>query len=471
MGPDVKTDPPRLSAAKMKLSNIILPSRGSDKTFELTVADNIITSITPSSTQQKCPSLLLPALCHPHLHLDKAYLLTSNNPTYSHLAPQTGTFSEALTTTVQAKSLYTDEDLYIRGAQLLSTIYSQGATTARTFVEVDATTGTRTLTVAIKLKRHFAHLIQLQIVAFAQEPLFSKEDGEANRRVLEEALASEAADDIDVLGTTPYVEASRAASLQNINWAIQTAIDNKLHLDLHLDYNLDADMDHPAAKPLTYDVISNIQAAGWNSGNKGKTVVLGHCTQLSLVPAHMVSNHVADRIIKEALPVHFVGLPTSDLFMMGRGEHPLPRGTLPVLEFIRAPNNLNACLGANNVGNAFTPFGTADPLHLASWGVGLYQAGTGADAETLFGCVSWRARRAIGLASEQDQKDGREMDLAEGMEWKPMLLVENRDAVELPGSSSGDGEPRTMSIPARQRLSVRDVVWDPPEVSLRKVLQ
>lgn len=466
MEPRIKAETP----TKMELNNIILPSHGSDRTFEITVADSIITAITPSATQRKCPSLLLPALCHPHLHLDKAYLLTSDNPRYSHLVPRTGTFSEALTTTMQAKSLYTDEDLYLRGAQLLSIIYSQGATTARTFVEVDAMTGTRTLKAAIKLKRDFAHLIRLQIVAFAQEPLFSKEDGKANRRILEEALASEAAVDVEVLGTTPYVEASREASSENIKWAIQTAINHKLHLDLHLDYNLNADIHHPTARPLTFDVVSNIQTAGWNARNKGKTVVLGHCTQLSLLPEDVVRN-LADQITKEALPIHFVGLPTSDLFMMGRGEHPAPRGTLPVLEFIRAPNNLNACLGANNVGNAFTPFGTADPLHLASWGVGIHQAGTEAEAETLFGCVSWRARRAIGLASEQDEKDGRETDLTVGMEWKPMLLVENRDAVELPGFDCGNGQPRVMSIPARQRRSVRDVVWDPPEVSIRKVIR
>lgn len=59
---------------------------------------------------------------------------------------------------------------------------------------------------------------------------------------------------------------------------------------------------------------------------------------------------------------------------------------------------LNAAIGINNVGNAFTPQGSCDPLSLASFGVGVYQAGTKADADMLLQCVSNRAKLAIGLS-------------------------------------------------------------------------
>jgi hypothetical protein len=58
----------------------------------------------------------------------------------------------------------------------------------------------------------------------------------------------------------------------------------------------------------------------------------------------------------------------------------------------------NAAIGVNNVGNAFTPYGSCDPLNLASFGVGVYQAGTRADADMLLQCVSSRAKLAIGLS-------------------------------------------------------------------------
>lgn len=129
-----------------------------------------------------------------------------------------------------------------------------------------------------------------------------------------------------------------------------------------------------------------------------KTVVLGHCTRLTLCTPEewrRVEAEIGD------LPISFVGLPTSDLFMMRTAHR--KAGTLNVPELIE-DYNLNACLGVNNVGNAFTPHGSCDPLTLACSGVGIYQAGTEDDAKVLFECVSTRARRAIGVAVEGEEK-------------------------------------------------------------------
>jgi hypothetical protein len=59
------------------------------------------------------------------------------------------------------------------------------------------------------------------------------------------------------------------------------------------------------------------------------------------------------------------------------------RGTLPVLELIEQ-YGFNAAISINNVGNAFTPQGSCDPLSLAQLAVGVYQAGTKKDAELLY---------------------------------------------------------------------------------------
>ena len=90
------------------------------------------------------------------------------------------------------------------------------------------------------------------------------------------------------------------------------------------------------------------------------------------------------------LPISFIGLPTSDLFMMGRPRadeeeswRDRVRGTLQVPWLIKE-FGVNAAIGVNNVGNAFTPHGSADPLAVAALGVGLYQIGTGEDAKLLY---------------------------------------------------------------------------------------
>lgn len=89
------------------------------------------------------------------------------------------------------------------------------------------------------------------------------------------------------------------------------------------------------------------------------------------------------------LPISLVGLPQSDLYMMGRREDTVPalRGTLPVTRLMRE-HDIEVAMSVNNVQNAFTPQGTTDPLALCALGVALFQAGTVDDCEILLVCTS-----------------------------------------------------------------------------------
>ncbi|KAI0969098.1 hypothetical protein F4678DRAFT_180359 [Xylaria arbuscula] len=457
----------------MILENIVSDARDhSAARLDIELQDGHVQSIRPSkSSPDSSPQLLLPPLCHPHIHLDKAYILTCNSrassrhPDYSDLCPSSGSFHEALANTSQAKERYTPDDLYLRGSQLLATSYTQGVTSLRAFVELDHVTGILPLTIAIRLKGDFAHLLEVQICAFAQDPIFSTSHGDANRAVIEDALA-EFAPSIGALGTTPYVEMTREASLSNIQWAITTALKHHLHLDFHLDYTLESPSSLPVQRPLTYSVIELLKEYEWvPTADSSKTIVLGHCTQLSML-GNAERETLAVAIMASKLPIHFVGLPTSDIFMMGRpsatsvSSHNRPRGTMHVPSMIQELG-LSACIGINNVGNAFTPFGTGDPLQLASWAVGIYQVGTVKDAELLYDCVSNRARQAIGL------QDGAPYGpIHEGQKLRGCMLLRNQLMVELPGHSQS-----TMTIASRKRLSLKDVVWDPPDVDLRSIIR
>ena len=451
----------------MKLQNVILAEDSSGSRWDLDVSDGRLqTKEATKADLEAPPGLLLPPLCHPHIHLDKSYILTCNHgppghhPDYTDLVPQSGSFGEALANTSRAKERYTTGDLYLRGSQLLATSYQQGVTSMRAFVELDHITGTLPLQSAIRLQQDFSHLVQMQICAFAQDPVFSTGHGEENRSTIEKAL-HEFGPFIDALGSAPYVEQCEDDAIKNIDWAIRTALKHGLHLDFHLDYNLDG-----SAAFLVEPLLGLLGEHQWSRhAEKSKTIVIGHCSHLTILPARKIRD-MANAIQQQDLPIHFVGLPTSDLFMMGRpGEkeptpHSRPRGTLQVPSMIK-DFGLSACLGANNVGNAFTPYGTGDPLQLACWGVGLYQAGTVDDAELLFSSVSSRAREAIGLSNI-----GYGGGMEKGSVWRPMLLIENMPTMRVP-PKAGHVE---CQIPARQRVGIKDVVWDPPETSLRSVV-
>ncbi|KJZ74415.1 hypothetical protein HIM_06225 [Hirsutella minnesotensis 3608] len=421
------------------ITGVRLPNRPMDTLWDVTFSNGSSTNPTPhidsirqarSPAAVPSPPVVLPALVHPHVHLDKAFLYFS--PEYADLIPTQGGFDEALSGTARAKSRFTLPGLLRRGRMLLEESVGYGVTAIRAFVEVDSTVRHLCLEAAIELKQEWSGKCHLQVVCFAQDAVFSGPHGEENRQLMIEAAKRPG---VDVIGTTPYVEADGDAARRNIEWAAETALRLDKHLDFHLDYNLDV-----SKEPMIWHVIKTLKALSWPSKSH-KCIMIGHATRLTLFSQHEWKKLAVD-IQDAGLPIAFVGLPSSDVYMAcapGIGESQ-PRGTLSVCELVRR-HGLNAVIGVNNVGNAFTPWGSCDPLALASLCVGIYQAGTQADAQLLYECVSSRARVAMGLSSAS--ADVREGDAAD------LLVVR--------GLRRGSGSPAEM-------------VWDPSAARERETV-
>ena len=397
-GPATRTE----ATAVNRISKASLPGTPPGSLWDLTISKGKIENVTEhapkadqtSGTFDVHSALVATSLCHPHLHLDKAYLLS--HPRYAHLRVSKGGFQEAMQVTTEAKSNFDEADLLERGQRVIDESVTAGVTHMRAFVEVDVGVGLKCLDAAIVLKQRAEGRCKIQLCAFAQLPLFSPSDGDeqgAEIRHLMEHVASMA--EVECLGSTPYVESSDGQTIANIDWMIQLTERCKKHLDFHLDYNVDQIME-----PKVWNVLSALKASSWREHNPNRTVVLGHCTRLTLFSDDQWKE-LAARIKDPALPpISFVGLPTSDLYMMN--------ATLKIPELIEKLD-LNACVGINNIGNAFTPQGSCDPLTLACNGVGVYSAGTERDAEVLYESVSTRAKQAIGLGRDGDRQG--EVDL------------------------------------------------------------
>jgi hypothetical protein len=274
-----------------------------------------------------------------------------------------------------------------RGRSLIKESLNFGVTHMRAFVEVDLEVQFKCLKAGLALKEEFEKQCQIQICVFAQDPIFSYPDkGKKMMRLLEEAANHPG---VDVFGSTPYVEKGGDMGLQlkNMEFAIKTAMRFKLHLDFHIDYNLDA-----TKRSAVIDALNLLHRLKWPSNYNFldfRHITFGHCTRMTLFDEkHWLE--LQDRV--SGLPVGFVGLPTSDLFMMGRPKEgdvgsQRPRGTLQVLNMIKN-YALNSAISVNNVGNAFTPHGTCDPFALASSCVGVFQATTKKDTDLML--VSFR---------------------------------------------------------------------------------
>ncbi|KAI4117282.1 MAG: hypothetical protein LQ345_002458 [Seirophora villosa] len=383
-----------------EVRGVRLAGRNPDLRWDVSIGDEGITSVAPYDPQRAPSSgvldgrdsLLAPSLCHPHIHLDKCFLLY--HPKYADLAIEKGDFAEALALTSEAKARFAHDDLERRGSWLVEESVAAGVTCMRAFVEVDSTVRFKCLDVGLMLKERYRDVCEIQICAFAQDPVFSGGNAAEGQSMMEEALQREG---VDVVGSTPYVEASEDLMRRNIDWAIEMAMRYGKHLDLHLDYNLDG-----AKEPMVNYLVAALHKRQWTLGNKDKRIVLGHCTRLTL----FTQDRWRDlRASINDLPISFVGLPTSDLFMMGKpsdseGGGERVRGTLQIPQMIQQ-YGFEGAIGVNNVGNAFTPQGSCDPLRIASMGVGIYQAGTKRDAICLYEMVSNRAKVAIGCGKHR----------------------------------------------------------------------
>lgn len=377
-----------------KLWDIFLSHRGTVLSVEESTKshESLETGLTideAASVLDAAGRLVAPSLCHAHVHLDKCFLL--QDAKYEDLEVLRGDFNEAILLTNKAKERFHEEDLIRRGRRLVEESIQTGVTTMRAFVEVDEIVQNRCLRAALSLKEFYQNKCHIQVCVFAQLALFSEEDNGLERRsLIEKALESS---DVEAISSTPYVESKPEAMEENIRWTIALAIKHDKHLDFHLDYDLD-----PLTKPQTFYVLDQLREQQWNARMSSQhTVNLGHCTRLTLFNPQDWNSL---RTLSADFPLTFVGLPSSDLFMMGRpcgkGSERV-RGTLQVLEIIQN-YGIPAAVSINNVGNAFTPYGNCDPLSLASLGVGLYQAPTTADTEILYECVSSRAKAAIGVS-------------------------------------------------------------------------
>ncbi|GAM89811.1 hypothetical protein ANO11243_078500 [Dothideomycetidae sp. 11243] len=400
----------RISTLSGKILRARLPNPGSNNLVDITIEDGLIKSIEGThglvqdltqGTDQDVRvgvrdargSLIGPSLCHPHVHLDKAFILS--HPRFRHLQIAKGTFQEAMDLTSKAKQSFTLQDLLERGQRMIDESCKAGVTHMRAFVEVDEVVGLMCLEAGAELKEKARQkgLCHVQLCAFAQLPLHPMDSsGDKIRSLMREAMHPRFS--VDVVGSTPYVERDWKSGIENIKWMVDLALEHDKYLDFHLDYNVD-----PKLEPMIFKVIESLKARSWNE-QTSKSIVLGHCTRLVYFKDDQWQ-HLAAEI--GDLPISFVGLPTSDLYMMKAPVSPHSsqttelRTTLPIPQMIQK-YGLNCAIGMNNIGNAFTPHGVCDPLYLANLGVGLYQTGTTDGARLLYECVSTRARAAIGFA-------------------------------------------------------------------------
>ena len=310
--------------------------------------------------------LVLPGFVESHIHPDKAFVadrapgLRAGGPTPQVLV-------------AELKKAFTVDDVYQRARRALREAVRHGCTAMRAHVEIDAFVGLRGVEALQRLQAECAGVLDVQLVAFAQEGLFHDD---VTQGMLREALQM----GLPVLGGCPYMDQDQR---RHIDWCFDTAEAFNVSLDFHADSS-----DDPTLLTCTYIAEQTIAR-----GMQGR-VVLGHlCTLDMLAPDHRAQ--VIDLL--QRAEIHTISLPATELHVKGRSMAPGTwRGVTRIGELCAA--GVNVSVSTNNVVNPFTPYGHPDLLRQSLITAMVAHLGNLEQMAWLLDLVTVNPARALGLA-------------------------------------------------------------------------
>lgn len=327
----------------------------------------------------------LPGFIEAHLHLDKAFL-------YRRMPARLGTLEEAIRVTGILKAKQEREDVLARSRQVLDMAISNGTTLIRAHPDVDPIQGLIGVETALQLKDEYRDLIDLQIVAFPQEGIL-KTQGVVE--LMEQAIKLGA----DVVGGCPYNEVSWDDTRAHVDKVFELAVKNDLPVDMHADFADEAsDQRFASAEYIARKTIE--------LGYQGR-VALGHVTSLAAMAPDRLGPLI--ELLHEA-DIHMVTLPATDVYLSGRKDIVNQRRGVTPVRALRQ-GGVNVVYASNNVRNAFTPFGKADPLLIGNMLAHLIQFGTPEHQAEILKMSTTDAARAVGISENYGLAVGKQADL------------------------------------------------------------
>jgi cytosine deaminase len=352
------------------LRNALLPDGAG---VDIGVADGKVAAIAPrldaaGPQLDLGGQLVVPGFVETHLHLDKSCIL-------SRCRSSKGTLDEAIAEVSRAKLEFTEQDVFERASRTLEKAIVQGTMHVRTHVEVDPGIGLRSFVAMRAVAAAYRWAVDLEICVFPQEGL-------TNNPGTEELMRKALAQGAQAVGAAPYVDPDPRGQIERV---FRMARDFDVDIDMHLDLG-----DSPEHMDAGF-VCDITERYGY-----GGRVTIGHVTKMSLLEPHRFD--ALARRLREA-GVAVTVLPSTDLYLMGRGQarQPGARGVLAAHELLQ--HGVNCSLSTNNVLNPFTPFGDCSMLRMANLYANVCHVGT---AEGMRACLSMVTDRSARLLRLED---------------------------------------------------------------------
>jgi cytosine/creatinine deaminase len=313
-------------------------------------------------------ALVTPALVEPHIHLDA--VLTVGEPRYN----ATGSLFEGIAIWAERVQSLTVEDVQRRAGVVLRWQLANGVLHVRSHVDV-CDPELRALPALLELRDEVRDQIDLQLVAFPQQGIYSFDGGE---RLMREAVRLGA----DVVGGIPHYELTREYGEKSVRFVMELAAEHGLQVDIHCD-----ETDDDQSRFLEVLAAETIRL-----GMSGR-VTASHTTAM-----HSYNNAYAYRLIQNLrrAGLHMVTNPLDNSVLQGRFDgYPIRRGHTRIKELLGA--GINVCIGHDSVMDPWYPLGYGDPLQAAFVLAHYGQMSGYGELQQLIDMMTTYPARALGL--------------------------------------------------------------------------
>ncbi len=347
-------------------------------------------------------ALVTAPLVEPHIHLDA--VLTAGQPRHN----ESGSLFEGIAIWGERVAGLTVDEVKERVRTVLRWELSCGVQHVRGHVDVcnPRLTALRAL---VELREEVGDQIEVQLVAFPQQGIFSFEGGE---ELMRRAVAMGA----DVVGAIPHFELTRDLGVRSVEFAFDLADEHGLMVDLHCD-----ETDDDQAR------FTEVMAAETIRRRMGGRVTASHTTAM-----HSYNGAYAGRLITNIARsgMHMVTNPLDNSALQGRFDnYPIRRGHTRIKELQAA--GVTVAIGHDSVMDPWYPLGIGDPLQAAFVLVHFGQMTGRSEIARLFHMITSDPARVLALDGYGLREGGPASLVAFGVpdEFDAVRLVPRRQLV------------------------------------------
>ncbi len=308
--------------------------------------------------------LVTESYANPHLHLCKVYTLQRMDEAAlkDYHGADMGKAMTAIELAARVKEQYDERWIIENVRRALKDAMRYGCTHIRAFADVDGKARLEGVKALLRAREEFKGVIDLQVVAFAQDGIVREPDAPA---LMEQAMALGA----DVAGGIPWIEYTEADILEHVRFIFDLAVRHNKDVSMLVD-----DAGDPGLRSLEAMALEALRR-GW----QGRALA-HHARAMALYPTPYFQKAAA--LLKKAGMGVVTDPHTGPLH--ARVRELLAEGCL-------------VCLGQDDISDAYYPFGRNNMPEVAFLAAHLLWFTAREDLETLYDMITTRAAQAMGL--------------------------------------------------------------------------